>query len=390
MDNLARDFRVRFGAATLYLQTLDSAVDVANAVQEQCQSLAEWVRSECRSKLSKETSTAMVAIVIDANAVWPALTKHHLVGVIMSNVSRRSESQNWTDKLLGIFTQQELDVFRARGNQNGGRDSLGDIMARLQSLAAKNLDESGKKLMTAMWIHFRNDGTIDRATAQLNFKHAYTKKMKHFKTDDYQSKLPDQFWNVPPFAAAYQFDAPVPMTGSDANAIAMIDGSMSCRGNTARNHNQQLAISTPGALPQQQMMVMMMNMMRQMVPTRNGQPQNADEVEFTFPDRQQAPGTPMRGRPMRCLESRTPLGSPSSSPPPLGSPLSSPPLGRPSSSLHLGRPSSSSSIECSAPLVPGPSPSAVIDEAKVVVEALRPHKTMGPWSHQGPFPTVFA
>ena len=91
MDNLARDFRVKFGAATLHIQTLDAAVDVANAVQEQCQLLSEWVRSECRSNLSKQTSTAMVATVIDANAVSPAPTKHHLVGVIMSNVSRRRE-----------------------------------------------------------------------------------------------------------------------------------------------------------------------------------------------------------------------------------------------------------------------------------------------------------
>ena len=110
---LAHQCRVKFGAATLHLQT--SAVEVRAALSsEQAAALGALLEDGYLCTREREDLTELVVSTIDRG--WEATDRSSLLRSIdAASKPRRRKGQTWSPHVLNVFTEEEWASWKARG-----------------------------------------------------------------------------------------------------------------------------------------------------------------------------------------------------------------------------------------------------------------------------------
>ena len=251
--SVARQFRVKFGAATLQLKCCEEDARSGKAV-EHTAAIVEFLRANKGKATSSEQDSMVELITLGAEGVWPIACQAEIIGAVEEAccAKRRRDAQCWGRQALNVFTEAELVRFK-EGGLAEVNNTLSDIIARIKSLGGVNLCEHDKKLFAAMWLHFRGDGiAIGKTGRDREFKvfgKQFTKAVKDFKHDAYLTTLPSSMEELKLaqpalYHSAYDAAPPVRMPAEDVARIMLLDNAMNCRG-----LGQDLsAVADPGAL----------------------------------------------------------------------------------------------------------------------------------------------
>ena len=232
----SRQFRVKFCAATLQLRTCIAEQRPAKA-KEHTKALLAWVAANKSISTAADKLGLQELVTTMHTEVWPTGCLAELLAAVEDAcLKRRRPSQNWGTEILNVFTADELDRWTKAGLA-GMNEIAMDLVARMKSLGGKNLSEPDKKLLTAIWLHFRGDGVslgrIGRQSAKSSFLALFSRSMKSFEPEAYMETLPPmgQLSTSHPevYMAAYD-EEPVRMPAKDVSQIMLLDHAMSCRG----------------------------------------------------------------------------------------------------------------------------------------------------------------
>jgi len=302
---LSRDFRIKFGAASLHLQSnCDDAVQRAVQSSQHAAALTDLLANG--GELTGAEKDELASLVLATTVGWMPIDRSTIMAALDAVAKRcRRSKQEWVNNSLNIFTQGELDLWKARGAA-GINSTLSEIIARVMQLGGKLLCEYSKKVLCAVWLHFRGDGCSmgggGREIAYKMFKERYNKLMRNFEPAFLMDTLPVDMADLRTshplvYDKAYARNPPVPMPDADLAEIMMLDAMMSCRGGSVLPDTQ---IRQPPQLQQHALMQLpspqlqqQLQQLQQLLMSHStaAAPQ---ECELFYP--QQG-----RGRPMRSL-----------------------------------------------------------------------------------------
>ena len=221
---------------------------------------------------------------------------------------RRRPSQNFLDRMCDYFLEEEWQRWKAIGVQ-GMESSACELIQRLKSIGAKNLDEYRKKRVLSIWLLLRGDGrsagVAGRAVAAEHFRRRLEKSMRDWEPQEYIAELPSldvyQTEHRGMFAMAFPIDKPKSIPDADLAEVIFIDGLLRCRGGGNAYETQAFQFAQPqglqlgqqGFAQQVSQAPMSVADMFQLAMQQFGllRQQSAPHVELLAP----------RGRPMRAL-----------------------------------------------------------------------------------------
>ena len=227
---------VRFGAATLHLQTCDDAeIRIARSTQ-QAESLTAML---AESKITAVEKDDLAALVVTTTDGWSASDRSKILRCIDAACKpKRRNGQVWSHNILNIFTDEEWNRWKENG-LSGMNDTLVEICARIKNIGGKNLCEPDKKLLTAMWLSLRGDGrqltSSGRKLAQDSFSSKLARTLRGFEPSVYLEELPslEEFETRYPVLYAATYCAgkpPVRMPVDLLPEVMFLDAAMKCRG----------------------------------------------------------------------------------------------------------------------------------------------------------------
>ena len=313
MSPLAKQFRNRFRAASLFISTCSGAARVAKS-NEQTAVLRTLL--EEGQPMQDHEHAALAELVVSTEQIWESSDRASILLALSKAVCKRRGEQKWSSALLDIFTEEEWARWKAAG-PDGMDWSLDQVLARVKSIGGKNLCEYSKKLLTAIWLHLRGDGLrmsrIDRNVAKEHVKGRLSRIMRKFNPMVYMETLDLNVYrqhHSDLYAAAYGQSAHCPLPGADKAAILYLDGLMSCRGvgtDVLGMHGQLAPVQLPTMpLPQQiqnPILEMLVPLLGQLANSMRQQGPN-DECNVVFNNGIDTPSP--RGRPMRSCDNMNP------------------------------------------------------------------------------------
>ena len=141
---LSRDFRIKFGAASLHLQS-NCDDDAKRAVQSSQHAAALTDLLANGGELTGPDKDELASLVLATTVGWMPIDRSTIMAALNAVAKRcRRSKQEWVNNSLNIFTQGELDLWKARGAA-GINSTLSEIIARVMQLGGKLLCEYSKK-----------------------------------------------------------------------------------------------------------------------------------------------------------------------------------------------------------------------------------------------------
>ena len=187
-SHIARGFARKFCACSLYLQHCG---EDERALQSELR--ADDVSSTLvDAKLSRADEAHISELVASKAHVWRAVDIEKITKAVVRccAVGVRREMQAWGVGILHIFTDAERDEWR----QQAPEIVMVDIITRLKLLNAKSLCEKTKKMVIAMWFHYRDDfwkmSAASRAAFVDHMRDTMGRQFKHFVPAKTVVKLP--------------------------------------------------------------------------------------------------------------------------------------------------------------------------------------------------------
>ena len=231
----AGQMRIRFGAATLHLQNCIGEEKVARAKQEV--SVLTHMASSCVFSAIEKDSLTLMIINAPVETWLPSQRSEILKAMDETLSKRRRQSQDYSDYMCHVFTESEWNRWKSNGT-NMTNHTAEELMFRLKSVGAKNLDEFSKKKLACIWMFLRGDvkemGAIQRNVCVEQFKGKWARGSREFEPESYLLKFPSmqEFANDYPlmYARAYSTHLPGPLPLCDIYEIDLIHNSMRCRG----------------------------------------------------------------------------------------------------------------------------------------------------------------
>ena len=187
-------FQRRFMASSLFLQSVNDYTFHAAESQRRCNEIVamlDGVRG-----ITRADERIMSDIVWERSGVWqPDDIQNVMFAIAVSSQPTRRQMQNFAPTLMHTFTEAERD--RWNTNASSSHAVLFDIVNRVKCLGGKNLCEYTKKLVVAMYMHYRKDfWTMEfsaRTVVTQNAREFIAKQLKHFEPLDYTAALPSDF-----------------------------------------------------------------------------------------------------------------------------------------------------------------------------------------------------
>ena len=111
---LARNFRITFGAATLHLQSNCGEENRAEQSSQHAAQLIDMLRGG--GDMTGSEKDELASLVIATESGWVPKDRSDIVKAL-DEISKRQRrpSQEWCENVVNVFTQPDLDTWKARG-----------------------------------------------------------------------------------------------------------------------------------------------------------------------------------------------------------------------------------------------------------------------------------
>lgn len=233
----AREFKTRFGASSLHLQTCEDLEQRKIRSAECKNSLLGVLGGSALSDVEKRDLTTF--LVDDPRRQWwnPEDLSALVDTIERSACRRRRTTQDFTSHMLEFFLQSEWLRWKAQGAA-GAETIAVELVQRLKAIGGKNLCEYTKKKAVAIWLFCRGDwealGAAGRDVALHQFKERLSRNVRLYEPSTYLEELPSidryRVQHADMFARAFPTEQPQPIDSADASTVMYIDGLFKCRG----------------------------------------------------------------------------------------------------------------------------------------------------------------
>ena len=144
--------------------------------------------------IDKNGLTMFITGGLAPTGLWQPKDLSELVQAIGLCVHKKKRSsQNFLDNMTDYFLEDEWQRWKSAVMQESGGTAI-ELIQRMKSIGAKNLDEYSKKRLVAIWLFLRGDGrtagVAARAVAAEQFKQRLEGALRLHGTEEYIPELP--------------------------------------------------------------------------------------------------------------------------------------------------------------------------------------------------------